>query len=58
MHLPFNKFYLPIVVDNASDLLKTLNSNAETPYLIWDNATRAELNEFLTDQQQQIIRTV
>jgi DnaJ family protein C protein 13 len=31
-------------------ILKTLNSNCETPYLLWDNGTRAELCEFL-DQQ-------
>jgi hypothetical protein len=31
-------------------VLKTLNSNCETPYLLWDNGTRAELCEFL-DQQ-------
>ncbi|CAJ0577607.1 unnamed protein product, partial [Mesorhabditis spiculigera] len=28
-------------------VLKTLNSNTENPYLIWDNATRAELLEFV-----------
>ncbi len=39
-------------------ILKILNSNTENPYLIWDNATRAELAEFLMDQQQQKIRTV
>jgi DnaJ family protein C protein 13 len=31
-------------------ILKMLNSNCETPYLLWDNGTRAELCEFL-DQQ-------
>ena len=39
-------------------ILKVLNCNTENPYLIWDNATRMELNEFLTDQQHQKIRTV
>ncbi|ETN81937.1 DnaJ domain protein [Necator americanus] len=28
-------------------VLKTLNSNTENPYLIWDNGTRAELLEFV-----------
>ena len=42
----------------SQQILKILNSNTENPYLIWDNATRAELTEFLTDQQQQKIRTV
>ena len=27
-----------------------LNSNCETPYLLWDNGTRAELCEFLDGQ--------
>lgn len=40
-----------------SQLLKLLNSNTENPLLIWDNATRAELTEFLTEQQLQIVRT-
>ena len=39
-------------------LLKILNSNTENPYLIWDNATRQQLNEFLLDQQQKMIKTV
>ncbi|KAF5295196.1 hypothetical protein FQA39_LY13201 [Lamprigera yunnana] len=33
-------------------ILKTLNSNCETPYLIWDNGTRAELTEFLKTQRE------
>ena len=28
-------------------VLKLLNSNTEDPYLIWDNATRAELLDFV-----------
>ena len=35
-----------------------LNSNTENPYLIWDNATRGELNEFLETQQLRKIKTV
>lgn len=41
-----------------AQLLKLLNSNSENPMLIWNNETRAELVEFLTEQQQQKIRTV
>ena len=44
--------------DCPPELLKILNSNTENPYLIWDNATRAELLEFLTDQQEKKIKTV
>ncbi|KAK2150998.1 hypothetical protein LSH36_380g05005 [Paralvinella palmiformis] len=43
--------------NNPDEILKILNSNTENPYLIWDNATRAELTEFLVDQEQQKIRT-
>ncbi|GMT29435.1 hypothetical protein PFISCL1PPCAC_20732, partial [Pristionchus fissidentatus] len=32
---------------NNDVVLKMLNSNTENPYLIWDNATRAELLEFV-----------
>ena len=35
-----------------------LNSNTENPYLIWDNATRAELTEFLEREQSRKIETV
>ncbi|KAL8571849.1 DnaJ subfamily C member 13 [Nucella lapillus] len=41
---------------DPTELLKILNSNTENPYLIWDNATRAQLGEFLGDNQQKIIR--
>ncbi|KAK0045772.1 dnaJ subfamily C member 13-like isoform X1 [Biomphalaria pfeifferi] len=43
--------------NRAEALLKILNSNTENPYLMWDNATRAQLCEYLSDQQQRIIRT-
>ncbi|KAJ8321004.1 hypothetical protein KUTeg_002591 [Tegillarca granosa] len=46
-----------LAAEDPSELLKILNSNTENPYLIWDNATRAQLNEFLTDQQQKVIKT-
>ncbi|PAV78254.1 hypothetical protein WR25_17655 isoform D [Diploscapter pachys] len=36
-----------IRTESNDAVLKTLNSNAETPYLIWDNATRAEVLEFV-----------
>ena len=38
-------------------MLKLLNSNTESPYLIWDNSTRTELREFLKEQQTSKIRT-
>ncbi|PNF36068.1 DnaJ subfamily C member 13 [Cryptotermes secundus] len=37
-------------LDKPEEILKMLNSNCETPYLLWNNGTRAELCEFL-DQQ-------
>jgi len=39
-------------------MLKLLNSNSENPLLVWDNSTRAELTEFLANEQQNKIRTV
>lgn len=38
--------------NNPFELLKLLNSNTENPYLIWNNAARAQLVEYLMDQQQ------
>lgn len=35
-----------------------LNSNTESPYLIWNNSTRAELLEFLESQQENMIKKV
>lgn len=51
--------YLVKIMSRATtnELLKTLNSNTENPYLIWDNRTRAELTKYLEEQQQSIIRT-
>lgn len=43
--------------ENISELLKTLNSNVENPYLIWDNSTRAELNDYLEKMQRETIRS-
>ncbi|CAG9764959.1 unnamed protein product [Ceutorhynchus assimilis] len=45
----------PFIVSHLSDekpeeILKILNSNSETPYLIWNNGTRMELTEFLVIQ--------
>jgi len=42
---------------DSKPLLKELNSNSETPYLIWDNATRAELIDYLERQQESHIKT-
>ncbi|XP_062841489.1 dnaJ homolog subfamily C member 13-like isoform X2 [Trichomycterus rosablanca] len=35
-----------------AEVLKLLNCNSENPYLIWNNGTRAELLEFLEEQQE------
>lgn len=42
---------------NPHELLKTLNSNIEIPYLIWNNATRAELIDYAENQQKAIIQS-
>uniref|UniRef100_A0A674K734 DnaJ homolog subfamily C member 13 n=1 Tax=Terrapene triunguis TaxID=2587831 RepID=A0A674K734_9SAUR len=38
------------------EILKMLNSNTESPYLIWNNGTRAELLEFLESEQESMIK--
>ena len=43
--------------ENPSELLKLLTGNTENPYLVWDNASRGQLNEYLIDQQQKVIKT-
>ncbi|XP_075443221.1 dnaJ homolog subfamily C member 13 isoform X3 [Ascaphus truei] len=43
-------------VSSPAEILKMLNSNTESPYLIWNNGTRAELLEFLESQQESMIR--
>lgn len=42
---------------NPHELLKLVNSNIEIPYLIWNNATRAELIDYLENQQKAIIQS-
>ncbi|XP_053466998.1 dnaJ homolog subfamily C member 13 isoform X2 [Ictalurus furcatus] len=37
---------------SPAEVLKLVNCNSETPYLIWNNGTRAELLEFLEAQQE------
>lgn len=39
------------------EVLKLLNVNSETPYLIWDNGTRAELIDYLESQQTKSVKT-
>ncbi|KAJ8268464.1 hypothetical protein COCON_G00136360 [Conger conger] len=41
---------------SPAEVLKLLNSNSESPNLIWTNGTRAELLEFLEHQQERIIK--
>uniref|UniRef100_A0A9J8CAV8 J domain-containing protein n=1 Tax=Cyprinus carpio carpio TaxID=630221 RepID=A0A9J8CAV8_CYPCA len=41
---------------SPAEVLKLLNSNSENPYLIWNNGTRAELMEFLEEQQESSIK--
>ncbi|XP_034517714.1 dnaJ homolog subfamily C member 13 [Ailuropoda melanoleuca] len=45
-----------LAVVSATEILKMLNSNTESPYLIWNNSTRAELLEFLEFQQENMIK--
>ncbi|XP_029442930.1 LOW QUALITY PROTEIN: dnaJ homolog subfamily C member 13 [Rhinatrema bivittatum] len=45
-----------LAVCSPAETLKMLNSNTESPYLIWNNGTRAELLEFLESQQESMTR--
>ena len=40
----------------AAEVLKLLNSNTRSPYIIWDNSTRAELAEFLEEERTSSVR--
>uniref|UniRef100_A0A670YVE1 DnaJ heat shock protein family (Hsp40) member C13 n=1 Tax=Pseudonaja textilis TaxID=8673 RepID=A0A670YVE1_PSETE len=46
-----------LAVVSPAEILKMLNSNTESPYLIWNNQTRVELLEFLESQQESMIKT-
>lgn len=41
-----------LAAEPESDVLKILTQNTRNPYLIWDNATRAQLLDFLEYQRQ------
>ncbi|XP_056376625.1 dnaJ homolog subfamily C member 13 isoform X2 [Hyla sarda] len=43
-------------VSSPEEILKMLNCNTESPYLIWNNGTRAELLEFLESEQESMTR--
>jgi len=38
------------------EILKLMNSNSQTPYLIWDNATRAELRAYLENEREHLYK--
>jgi hypothetical protein len=45
-----------MIITLTPQVLKILNSNVESPYLIWDNSTRAELTEFVESERTSSIR--
>ena len=40
-----------------SSILKMMNSNTRSPYLLWDNSTRAEMRGYLEHQREILFRT-
>jgi DnaJ family protein C protein 13 len=44
------------VSQNSHEILKTLNSNTRNPYLLWDNATRAELRSYLETERESLYK--
>lgn len=62
IHGVLQKLLTPYVVSlipamSSEEVLKILTSNVQTPYLIWDNGTRTQLIDFLTENQQAHVRT-
>lgn len=47
---------LQLGTSEADDFLKLLTSNSETPYLIWNQGTRAEIREYIDRQREALIR--
>ena len=41
---------------DSLEILKTMNSNSRNPYLIWDNATRAELRSYLETERESLYK--
>ena len=41
---------------NQLEILKVMNSNSRNPYLIWDNATRAELRSYLENERESLYK--
>jgi DnaJ family protein C protein 13 len=44
------------ISQNSHEILKTLNSNTRNPYLLWDNATRAELRAYLENERESLYK--
>lgn len=42
--------------NNPSDILKLMNLNTRNPYLLWDNATRAELRAYLEEERENLFK--
>lgn len=40
------------IYKNPSEILKLINLNTRNPYLLWDNATRAELRAYLEEERE------
>lgn len=46
-----------LTMSNVPNLLKILNSNIENPYFIWNNNSRAELLNYLQEQEKELLRS-
>ena len=42
--------------NNPSEILKLMNLNTRNPYLLWDNATRAELRAYLEEERENLFK--
>lgn len=46
-----------LTITNVPELLKMLNSNVENPYFMWNNSSRAELINYLQEQEKELLRS-
>lgn len=46
-----------LTMSHVPELLKILNSNVENPYFIWNNSSRAELINYLQEQEKELLRS-
>uniref|UniRef100_A0A834R1S3 DnaJ -like protein subfamily C member 13 n=1 Tax=Sarcoptes scabiei TaxID=52283 RepID=A0A834R1S3_SARSC len=44
-------------MSNVPEILKSINSNIENPYFIWNNSSRSELLSYIKEQEKELLRS-